>query len=633
MRLSALFIRLAVFFVAALICVLGARIAVATVETRSVEAVRMALEERGQDFATVIGDGLQVILEGEAPTEVMRFRAMSAAGSMVEASRVIDNMSVTNSAGIQPPEFSMEILRNDSGVSVIGLVPAASNHEGLGEELARIAGENGTFSDLLETADFDVPQGWERAATFALRALRQLPRSKISVRSGRVTIEAISDSPEQKAQLEASLRRNVPEGLTVRLEISAPRPVVSPFVTRFIIDGTGARFDSCVADTLDAERLIIEAARAAGVTGRLGCTVALGAPTSNWADAVTQSIQAVAEMGGGTVTLSDADVTFVALPGAVQGKFDRISGELKENLPDLFALKAILPPAPVAGNEGPSQFTATLSPEGLLQLRGLVSGDQLNTTAANFASAKFGAADIAVTTQTVEGLPNDWTIRILAGIEALSKLSNGAVTVQPDTILVRGNTGNRDATGQISRMLIDKLGDTASFEVEVTYVEQLDPIAALPTPAECLERIGNVTQNRKISFDPGSSDITGEAVSVMDDIAEILRRCSDLRMEIAGYTDSQGSESGNQRLSQQRANAVLEALRMRRVPVSTFQAIGYGEADPIADNATEEGREANRRIEFSLIQPETTEEPTALEQIEAEAEIEADDADTGEDNE
>ena len=69
-------------------------------------------------------------------------------------------------------------------------------------------------------------------------------------------------------------------------------------------------------------------------------------------------------------------------------------------------------------------------------------------------------------------------------------------------------------------------------------------------------------------------------------------------MEIAGYTDSQGREEMNLSLSQERADAVLTALMSRRILTSGITARGFGEADPIADNDTEEGREANRRIEF-----------------------------------
>ncbi len=619
MRLSALFVRLGAFILAAIVCGFAARVVVTTVETRSVQAVDVALDEHGHDFASVLGDGLQVILEGEAPSEAMRFRAISTAGSMVDASRVIDNMTIIDSDGIQAPEFSMEILRNDSGISIIGLIPASSDREDLTDTLTDLAGEDSSFADLLETADYEVPSGWEPAVDFSLRALRQLPRSKISVRAGRVSVEAISDSPEQKAQLETSLRRSSPEGLIVTLDISAPRPVVSPFVTRFIVDENGARFDSCVADTPAAERQIVATAQAVGIEGRIGCTVALGAPTTRWADAVTMSMSALSELGGGTITISDVDVTLVGKAGAVQGNFDRIAGELENALPDVFALEAILPAAPTAGEDGPPQFIATLSPEGLVQLRGRVSTELLNSTAENFASAKFGSAEISMATRVVDGLPSSWSIRVLAGIEALSKLSNGSVTVEPGNIVVRGNTGLPDAGGEITRLLIDKLGETEEFEVAVTYVEALDPIAALPTKEECLASIMSVTEARKITFEPSSATIAGEGAGILDDITEILQRCADLRIEIAGYTDSQGSEDGNQRLSQQRADAVLDGLRVRRVPVASFRAVGYGEADPIADNETAEGREANRRIEFSLIVPESTEEPSALDQIEEEA--------------
>lgn len=75
-------------------------------------------------------------------------------------------------------------------------------------------------------------------------------------------------------------------------------------------------------------------------------------------------------------------------------------------------------------------------------------------------------------------------------------------------------------------------------------------------------------------------------------------------MEIGGHTDSQGRETMNQTLSQARAEAVLDALLAEEVLTSFLSAKGYGEALPIADNSTEEGRALNRRIEFKLVEPE-----------------------------
>ena len=87
---------------------------------------------------------------------------------------------------------------------------------------------------------------------------------------------------------------------------------------------------------------------------------------------------------------------------------------------------------------------------------------------------------------------------------------------------------------------------------------------------------------------------------MLDEIADVLRDCDELSLEIAGHTDSQGREAMNLQLSQSRATAVLMELQRRKVLTTNYIAKGYGELNPIADNNTEEGRETNRRIEFKL---------------------------------
>lgn len=628
MRLSAIFIRIIAFSVAAAGSVAAAQLTVATVENRSVVAVRQTLAENGHDWANVLGDGLQVILEGTAPTEAGRFRAISAASGVVDASRVIDNLSVADAADFAPPEFKIEILRNDSGVSLIGLIPASTNRDALARRITRIADGQGV-ADLLETGDYPTPPTWRAAVDFAIVALEMLPRSKISVTADRVTISGIADNLTDKRRLEAALARSRPDGVRLALEINAPRPVISPFTARFILDADGARFDACAVDTVEARALIVNAATSAGLEGRVTCTLALGAPSQDWGQAVALAIDALHKVGGGTVTLTDTDVILVALPGTEQGVFDNAIGELENSMPDVFALTAQLPALPDDQAAGPPQFTATLSPEGHVQLRGRMPDDLTNMVAENFATAKFGQRNITMRTRVVDDLPAGWSVRVLAGIEALSELSNGIVVVEPQTITVRGNTGNETATAEISRLMIDKLGRSADFDLDIAYVEALDPVAALPTPEQCIAQIIAMTDGRKITFDPGSASITAAAQPVIDDIAEVLRLCGDLPIRVAGYTDSQGREAMNLRLSQDRADAVLTALRARRVPVSTFEAVGYGIADPIADNATEEGREANRRIAFSLILPEDADavtDETLPEALETDAETAQDGA-------
>ncbi len=624
MRLSHLFLRIGVFVLAAIACTFAARATVAVVEEVSVMSVQEDLVDADMPWASVMGDGLQVIIEGQAPTEADRFRAMSAAGRMVDASRVIDNMSVTDTAGIAAPEFAVEILRGDTGISIIGLIPTDSDREALDARITQIA-RGAAVTDLLETADYPTPETWRDAMSYALRALDMLPRSKISVSAARVSVSAIADSASEKANLETALARNVPEGIRRTVRITAPRPVISPYTTRFTLDSDGARFAACAADSPTTEKQILAAATAAGFTGRSNCVQALGVPSRTWGDAVALGIKAVTDIGGGTVTLADTDVTFVGLETTDQETFDRVAGVLENALPDVFALTVDLPRPPDASAEGPPTFTATRSPEDAVQLRGRVSDDLSNMTAENYAAAKFGAANVTMGTRVVSDLPQDWSVRILAGIEALAQLENGTVNVTPDLVTVTGNTGDANAPAIVTNLLIDKLGPSAEADLDITYVKELDPAAGLPTPEECIANIGKVTDGGKILFDPGSSTLTSDSQPVLDDIGEILQRCPGIQMQIAGYTDSQGGEEMNQELSQSRAEAVVAALRVRRIPIASFTAVGFGEADPIADNDTADGREANRRIAFSLLT--IPEEPTTLEQVESDG---APDADTTE---
>jgi len=628
MRLSSLLIIVSMFFAAALLSLVTANMSVKLIEESSEIGVRDALDERDMTWADARANGLQVTLAGVAPTEAARFAALSTAGTVVDAARVIDDMEVEAAAAIEPPRFSAEILRNDAGLSIIGLIPASTDRDAVLEQFVAISKRN-PITDLIETADYPAPEGWEDALGFALTAIGKLPRAKVSVEAGRVTITAITDSAEEKARLERDLRRASPPGLLVSMDVAAPRPVITPFTLRLVIDETGTRFDACSADTDDSRDQILAAARAAGMTGAGRCTVGMGVPSPNWGRAVTQAIAALSELGAGSVTFSDADVTLVAAEGTAQTDFDRVVGDLENRLPAVFALYAKLPET-VDPDQGPPEFVATLSPEGLVQLRGRLPDENLRNVADSYARAAFGSDNVYTGARLVDDLPATWPVRVLTGLEALAQLSNGAVTVTPDMLVVSGNTGDPEASTRIASLLAKELGETATFDIRVTYQEKLDPIASIPTPEECVAEITAIVASAKIIFEPGSATIDAGTLGTMDDIAEVLKMCDDIPLEIQGHTDSQGREEMNLDLSQARAQSVLNELRARRVLTGSYVANGYGETDPVADNETEEGREANRRIEFRLIRPKPSlpEGETTLESIAGSGDTEAPHDDT-----
>jgi len=581
----------------------GAWVSAGWVEARSAEVVNSALIDGQHEFVEVSTDGLLVALFGQAPDEARRFRVVSDVGRVIDPDRIVDEMSVAARERIEAPRFSVEMLRNGDGISLIGLVPALEDGEpGIAGQLTDLV-DDGKITDMLETTTYSVPVSWQRAVDFAVQALRDLPRSKISVSPDLVEITAISQSPEDKRRIEARLARGAPDGVRLALNISAPRPVITPFTLRFTLDAEGvAAFDACSADTEEAKSRILRAASTLANIEKPSCAIGLGVPSPNWSEAVEVAMGGLKDMGGGSITFSDADVSLVALETTSQGTFDRVVGEMDAALPDVFSLTALLPEKVDGDSEAAiPEFTATRSPEGLVQLRGRLTDDSSETIIGSFARAQFGSDKVYLATRDDPNLPQDWSVRVLAALEALATLENGSALVQEDYLELRGTSGKKTASDDISRMIADKLGEGENYQLAIRYDELLDTTLNIPTPQECVGRINAILDASKIVFEPSSSEITPDAGRVLDRIAVIAGQCERAQMEIGGHTDSQGREEMNAELSQQRADAVLNALLSRRVLTGNMTARGYGEAEPIADNDTAEGREANRRIEFKLL--------------------------------
>ena len=105
---------------------------------------------------------------------------------------------------------------------------------------------------------------------------------------------------------------------------------------------------------------------------------------------------------------------------------------------------------------------------------------------------------------------------------------------------------------------------------------------------------------KSIYFDTAKSTFKPGVPEKLDMIVGIMNEYPDANFTIAGHTDSQGSETYNQGLSERRANAVMSYLIEKGISSSRLTAVGYGESYPVADNATAEGRALNRRTEINL---------------------------------
>lgn len=106
---------------------------------------------------------------------------------------------------------------------------------------------------------------------------------------------------------------------------------------------------------------------------------------------------------------------------------------------------------------------------------------------------------------------------------------------------------------------------------------------------------------RGIMFDVNKASLKPESMGVINEIAAMMKEHQDLKFSIEGHTDNDGEDSYNLKLSEQRAMAVKEALAGMGIDSSRLQSKGMGEAVPVSDNSSPEGKANNRRVEFVKI--------------------------------
>jgi OOP family OmpA-OmpF porin len=116
-----------------------------------------------------------------------------------------------------------------------------------------------------------------------------------------------------------------------------------------------------------------------------------------------------------------------------------------------------------------------------------------------------------------------------------------------------------------------------------------------PPPAPAPARI----VLRGVNFDFDKADIRPDAQVTLDSAAEVLNENPSARVEVAGHTDSVGTDEYNQDLSERRARAVVDYLAGKGVSADRLSPAGYGESRPVADNGTADGRAQNRRVELN----------------------------------
>ncbi|MDP4237670.1 MAG: OmpA family protein, partial [Bacteroidota bacterium] len=133
-------------------------------------------------------------------------------------------------------------------------------------------------------------------------------------------------------------------------------------------------------------------------------------------------------------------------------------------------------------------------------------------------------------------------------------------------------------------------------------VKKLDAYAEIKrdlklVPAE----VGQTVRLNNLFFDFNKSELKSESFAELDRLVELLKASPKMEVEIVGHTDNVGNDATNKKLSNDRAIAVRNYLVSKSIAAKRLKTIGYGSSKPLASNETEEGRQQNRRVEFTIL--------------------------------
>ena len=203
----------------------------------------------------------------------------------------------------------------------------------------------------------------------------------------------------------------------------------------------------------------------------------------------------------------------------------------------------------------------------------------------------------------------------LSGCKSMNKTQKGAVIGGASGAVIGGVVGRSVGNTAMGAIIGATVGGVTGAVIGKQMDKQAAEIAKELEDAEVIREGEGIVINfkEKVLFGYDRSDLNGTAQANLDKLNAILLKYPETNITVIGHTDSKGSNSYNQTLSESRANAVTNYSSNHGVGNSRLTAIGKGESDPVASNATQDGSALNRRVEFVI---------TATDKLKAEAEKE-----------
>lgn len=472
---------------------------------------------------------------------------------------------------------------SNGGVTLTGYAPNAESRQLLVSEAQTL----GTVTDQMQLGA-GAPDGFAEAATALLNQMVDLDNASASITDVELTLSGEASSPQTFDSANAFLGR-LPAGFDAISGRIAP-PLVDPFMISLTKTGDELSLTGFLPDET-ARAVLLDSVESAGLSLSDQATIARGNPEGvDIGDMLVALTATMANLPNADASLTGDRLTVSGTSASYQG------GQDAEDAFNALASSSLMVTADITpGPASPFTFSALMG-EGEITLSGFVPSEEERQSVLSDVEALFPNRDVRDELIVAQGAPDGFGAMVQAGLRALGRLANGQFSVSDASADLSGDALFLRSIGQVEESLA---GDApGGFDLS-SDIGMLAP-PSIVDAAACQAQFASLLSGNSIRFATGKADIDSLSYGLLDRLVRTLQSCPDARVEIAGHTDAQGSDTANQALSQQRAGSVLAYVQNAGIRASRLSAVGYGEASPIADNETDEGRARNRRIEFTV---------------------------------
>jgi outer membrane protein OmpA-like peptidoglycan-associated protein/osmotically-inducible protein OsmY len=479
-----------------------------------------------------------------------------------------------------------------NAILIAGFVPNDVVKETL-VAAAKAAVPSATITDETTIASGE-PEGFAEAASFAVGALGRLREGGVMLDGLTLDMAGEARSVEDYEAVVDGVDGKLPEGITLVASEITPAPV-DAYGWSGRKDGAKVVLTGYVPTLADRDE-VREAARAAfgGLSVEADVKVAAGEPKMDWIGAIKFAMGQLALLDTGTVELGDRRY---AITGEARDSaaFAALLAANERTLPASLELSSadVSPP-----KVSPYRFAASRGGDSVV-LTGYAPTESDKENLVDAAADLFGGAKVVDRIDFGSGAPPDFMVAASVAMDAAGRLAGGRAEVINTKVMVAGETYFQRAMDEVQEAALGAMPDGYTLDLAIMTRQVGQPLDA----TGCRDRLQADLKTGRIEFEGANATITEPSLPLLDRVAGTLLRCGEIGIEVGAHADADGSETKNRELTQVRADAVVDYLVDAGVRREQLTAVGHGEDNPIADNETEEGKRANRRIEFLVQLP------------------------------